>query len=81
VNIGNKIIFASALALAAVGSAYAAEEDALVERGTYMSATAPLEQHVVTKRVRAQHAVDTRAYASAGASVGEIFDFGIGSQR
>ena len=80
-KIGSKIIFVSALALAAVGSAYAAEEDTLVERETYMSANAPFEQHVAVKHVRAQHAVDTRAYALAGASVGEAIDFGIGSQR
>ena len=80
-KIGTKIIFVSALALAAVSSAYAAEEDTLIERETYMSANAPSERHVAVKRVRAQHTIDTRAYASAGASVGEAVDFGIGSQR
>lgn len=80
-KIGTKIIFVSALALAAVSSAYAAEDDMLIERETYMSAHAPFEQHVAVKRVRAQQAVDTRAYASAGVSVGEVVDFGIGSQR
>ena len=55
-NTGTKILFASVLALSAVTSAYAAEEDTLVERGTYMSANASVEQHVAVKRnERATH--------------------------
>ena len=80
-NIGNKILFASILALSAVTSAYAAEEDLLVERGTYMSANASVEQHVVIKRDRAHRATEARAYAPAGVWTDEAFDFGIGSQR
>ncbi len=80
-NIGNKILFASVLALSAVTSAYAAEEDALVERETYMSANASVEQHGVVKHARAHRATEARAYAPAGVSVDEAVDFGIGSQR
>ena len=80
-NIGNKILFASILALSAVTTAYAAEEDALVERETYVSATAPSAQHVAVNRVRAHRATEARAYAPAGVQVDEAFDFGIGSQR
>ncbi len=79
--IGTKILFASVLALSAVTSAYAAEEDALVERGTYMSANASVAQHVVVKRDRAHRAIEARAYAPAGAWADEAVDFGIGSQR
>ncbi len=80
-NIGNKILFASILALSAVTSAYAAEEDALVERETYMSTNASIEQHIGLKRDRAHRAIEARAYAPAGVSVDEAVDFGIGSQR
>jgi hypothetical protein len=81
VNIGNKILFACVLTLSAVTSAYAAEEDSLVERGTYMSANASVEQHVVVKRDRAHRATEARAYAPAGVWADEAVDFGIGSQR
>jgi hypothetical protein len=81
VNIGNKILFASILALSAVASAYAAEEDALVERGAYMSANASVEQHVAVKRDRVHRANEARAYAPAGVWANEAVDFGIGSQR
>lgn len=74
-----RIIFASVLALSTVGPAFAAEEDTLLERGASMSTT--LEQHVASKRVRAHHATEARAYAPAGAPAGETVDFGIGSQR
>ena len=80
-NSGIKILFASLLALTAVSSAYAAEEDALVERGTYMSANASVEPHVAVKRDRAHRAIDARAYSPAGAWSDEVVDFGIGSQR
>ncbi len=81
-TIGTKILIASVLALSAVTSAYAAEEDALVERGNYMSANASVEQHVVVKHDRAQHrANEARAYAPAGVWADEAVDFGIGSQR
>ncbi len=80
-NIGTKILFASVLALSAATSAYAAEEDALVERETYMSTAALSEQHVAVKRDRSHRAVDARAYAPAGVSFDEAVDFGIGSQR
>jgi hypothetical protein len=81
VKIGNKILFASILALSAVTSAYAAEEDALMERETYMSANASAAQHVAANHVRAHRATEARAYAPAGVWVEEAFDFGIGSQR
>jgi hypothetical protein len=81
VTIGTKILFASVLALSAVASAYAAEEDALVERGTYMSVNASAEQHVAAKRDRAHRATDARAYSPAGVWADEAVDFGIGSQR
>jgi hypothetical protein len=81
VNIGNKILFASILALSAVASAYAAEEDALVERGAYMSANASVKQHVAIKRDRVHRATEARAYAPAGVWANEAVDFGIGSQR
>lgn len=80
-NIGNKILFASILALSAVSSAYAAEEDALIERETYTSIAAPYAQHVAVNRVRAHRATEARAYAPAGVQVEEAVDFGIGSQR
>ncbi len=80
-NTGHKILFASILALSAVTSAYAAEEDTLVERGTYMSANASVEQHVAVKRDRAHRATEARAYAPAGVWADEAVDFGIGSQR
>ncbi len=80
-NIGTKILFASALALSAVTSAYAAEEDALVERGTYMSANASVEQHVAIRRDHAHRATEARAYSPAGVWADEAVDFGIGSQR
>jgi hypothetical protein len=81
VKIGNKILFASILALSSVTSAYAAEEDALVERGSYMSANASVGQPSAGKRVRAHRATEARAYVPAGVSVDEGVDFGIGSQR
>ena len=80
-NTGTRILFASALALSAVTSAYAAEEDALVERETYMSANASVEQHVAVKRAHTHRATEARAYAPAGVAVDEAVDFGIGSQR
>ena len=80
-NIGNKILFASILALSAVTSAYAAEEDALIERETYMSANASAAQHVAVNRVRAHRATEARAYVPAGVWADEAVDFGIGSQR
>lgn len=80
-KIGNKILFASILALSAVTSAYAAEEDALVERETYMSANASAAQHVAANRVRAHRATEARAYAPTGVWADEAVDFGIGSQR
>jgi hypothetical protein len=81
VRISARIIFASVLALSTVGPAFAAEEDTLLERGASMSTTGSLEQHVASKRVRAHHATEARAYAPAGAPAGETVDFGIGSQR
>jgi hypothetical protein len=81
VKIGNKILFASILALSAVTSAYAAEEDALMERETFVAANAPAAQHVATNRVRAHRATEARAYAPAGVWADEAVDFGIGSQR
>ena len=80
-NTGTKILFASVLALSAVTSAYAAEEDTLVERGAYMSANASFQQHVVVKRDRAHRATEARAYAPGGVWADEAVDFGIGSQR
>ena len=80
-KIGNKILFASILALSAVTSAYAAEEDALVERETYISANASAAQHVAANRVRAHRATEARAYAPTGVWADEAVDFGIGSQR
>ena len=80
-NIGHKILFASILALSAATSAYAAEEDALVERETYMSTTALPAQQVAGNRVRAHRATEARAYAPAGVPADEAVDFGIGSQR
>lgn len=80
-KIGNKILFASILALSAVTLAYAAEEDALVERETYMSANASAAQHVAVNRVRAHRATEARAYAPTGVWADEAVDFGIGSQR
>ena len=80
-KIGNKILFASILALSAVTSAYAAEEDALVERETYMSTAALPQQHVAANRVRANRATEARAYVPAGVPADEAVDFGIGSQR
>ena len=80
-KISTKILFASVLALSAVTSAYAAEEDALVERGTYMSANASADQHVTLKRERAHRAAEARAYSPAGVWADEAVDFGIGSQR
>ena len=79
-NIGYKILFASTLVLSAVTSAYAAEEDALMERETYM-ATSVQHQHIAGNRVRAHHATEARAYAPASVSADETVDFGIGSQR
>jgi hypothetical protein len=58
VKIGTKILFASILTLSAVTSAYAAEEDTLVERETYMSANASAAQHVAVNHVRAHRATE-----------------------
>ena len=80
-NIGHKILFASILTLSAVTSAYAGEENTLVERESYMSANASVERHVAVKRDRAHRAVEARAYAPAGVWADEAVDFGIGSQR
>ena len=79
-KIGNKILFASIMALSAVTSAYAAEEDALIERESYMSAAAQPQQHVAANRVRAHRATDARAYVPAGVPADEAVEFGIGSQ-
>jgi hypothetical protein len=83
VKIVSKIIFASTLALSAVAPAFAYEgdEDTVLNRNTHIAITRPLAQHVVGKRVSAHRAIDARAYAPADASVGEVRDFGIGSQR
>jgi len=81
VKIGHKILMASILALSAATSAYAAEEDALVERETYMSAAALPAQYVAGNRVRAHRATEARAYVPAGVPADEAVDFGIGSQR
>ena len=80
-KIATKLVFASFLALSAVAPAFAAEEDTLLEREAYMSNTSAINQHVATKRVQTLRAFEARAYAPAGASVGESVDFGIGSQR
>ena len=79
-NFGHKILFASILAMSAVTSAYAAEEDALVERETY-TATSVVPQHIAGNHVRAHRATEARAYAPIGAPTDEAVDFGIGSQR
>jgi hypothetical protein len=81
VIIGNKILFASILALSAATSAYAAEEDTLIERETSMSTAALSQQHVAANHVRAHRATEARAYAPAGVPADEAVDFGIGSQR
>ena len=75
-----KIIFASAFALSAVAPAFAYETMLEYVPNTQISTTAPLSQHVVGKRVRAQSALDARAYAPASAPVDEFRNFGIGSQ-
>jgi hypothetical protein len=80
VKFGNKILFASILALSAVTSAYAAEEDALIERETHMAANASAPQHIAVNRVRAHRGTEARAYVPA-VSFDEAVDFGIGSQR
>ena len=80
-NIGTKILFASVLALSAVTSAYAAEEDALIERETHMSTAAPYAQRVAINHVRAHLATEARAYVPASVWADEAVDFGIGSQR
>lgn len=76
-----RIIIASVLALSAAGPALAAEEDTLLEREAYTSNVGSLDHYVAVKRVQERHAAEARAYAPAGASVGEFNDFGIGSQH
>lgn len=80
-KITTKLVCASFLALSAIAPAFAAEEDTLLEREAYMSNTGTPYQHVAPKRVQTLRALDARAYAPAGASVGDAVDFGIGSQR
>ena len=75
-----RIVFASVLALSTISPAFAAEEDTLLEREASMSTVSPVEQHVVSKHVRAHRATEARAYAPAGAPADAI-DFSIGSQR
>lgn len=82
-KIVTKLVVASILALSAVAPAFAGEEDTLLERNTYMFTpdARPIVQHQQNVDVRARRAMDARAYAPAGAPVGEVRDFRIGSQR
>jgi len=81
VIIAVRIIFASIFALSTISPAFAAEEDTLLERETSMSTVSAVEQHVVSKHVRAHRATEARAYAPAGTPADEAIDFSIGSQR
>jgi hypothetical protein len=74
-----KFVIASVFALSAIGPAFAAEEDTLLEREG--SAGNAFAQQVVVKHARTHRVVDARAYAPASAPADDVTDFSIGSQR
>ena len=79
-KLATKLLAASILALSTVAPALAAEEDTLLERGTYLSTeNRPVTQQVQANRLSAHRAVDAMAFAPANATAGGI-DLGIGSQ-
>ena len=75
-----KIITAAFLALSAVAPAFAAEENTLIERNTYLYAAdaRPIVQPAQVNTVRAHRGVEAMAFAPANV---DTRDYGIGSQR
>lgn len=75
-----KLAASSILALSIVAPALAAEEDTLLERGTYLSTeNRPVTQQAQVNRLRAHRAVDAMASTPADTTASGI-DLGIGSQ-
>ncbi len=80
-KIVTNIVVASALALSAVAPQFA--HAAYLENPTQISSASTRAQHVMSKRVWPQRAIDSNAYAPAetSASAPAGVDFGISSQR
>ena len=80
-KIVSKVVLASALALSAVAPQFA--QAAYLENPTQISSTSTQAQHVMSKRVLSQRAIDSNAYAPAeeSASAPAGVDLGISSQR